>query len=726
MGFSIQPALLERGYAISIQYGGMPHFRETTSFVLENEDCSVRETVDNWLADSYELIPGGVRLTGVYESERLATLLEISLDYTLVNAQVIRKSLVLRQLNIPVLLYQVENTLRPLRPPRKLWSFDNADHKGGIVHGTYPAAGFVDDVAFGLLSDAGHRNWFTRNIRRRPGADGHGFKGLYRTADAKMLTISFEAVTLRLGCMSDYRQGKRVAIPTVEHGFGPLYHAFEGRDGFYTLSFDYRAAAPLNVRILKESPSSEVRAFHYQSGLPFDKNEYLHFEDTFFLSDTEGLPTLVRLWQGEDGVPELKTLLLTCHEGVDMPYHPLKIGQTHVKNTFIFAEPGDDIRSLRLASQTRLAEGLGFSGTDAHKVLYADMQMLCWITGERDLTPLNVPSINYAPDMYNRDSFWSAAGVHDAFLSKALFDRWGDTQTAQGGIGTIVTPSMGSTEVKDNEATCEWLWWALINRSKYCIDPPQEKIARAFDYCVRAFDREKSGICRSHFVLGQNDVATYPDEPTGDLAVNQGVWTVTLLAARELGLHADDAWIARAQGEYRAFYDDARGYIISDRRHPDVISCGDLLPEFVSLWLFDLPLLPDYMVVNTLDKIPRYGSFAYIIGHVRDGYFTQENKPFDAEHFWPRGVYYNGASWMREEVMAYAAGVRHGWEKGRDFITARLQGEIDARPDEPFSHEFIPTDPSVPGCWWPSTRVFCWNVFALTACEVAGMPPGGA
>src|SRR6478735_5551551 len=252
MGFTIHPAPLGRGYTISIQYGGRPYFKDATGFVLENEDGSVHDAVDDWLADSYELIPGGVRLSGVYNCKRLMTDLEISLDYVLINAQVIKKTLVLRQRNIPVLLYQVNNVLQPLRPPRRLWSFDSADHKGGIVHGTYPAAGFVDDVAFGLLSDAGHRNLFTRNIRRRPGVDGIGFTGLFRTADAKMLTLSPEAVTLRLGSLSDYRQGERDSIPAIEHGFGPLFHAFEGRDGFYTLSFDYRAAAPLSVRILKE------------------------------------------------------------------------------------------------------------------------------------------------------------------------------------------------------------------------------------------------------------------------------------------------------------------------------------------------------------------------------------------------------------------------------------------------------------------------------------------
>jgi hypothetical protein len=721
MSFSIQIAKREAGYGILITYGGQTYFQETTGFVFENEDRSIRETVTDWLADDWEDIPGGVRLKGTYASPGLQTLLQISVEYILVNDQTVRKTLTLHQPNIPVLFYQTENTLRPTKPPQKLWSFDNASHLGGIVHGTYPAAGFTNGVSFGLISDAGHRNFFTRNIRRRPGPHGHGFNGMLRTPDAKMLTLSKEAVTLRLGSLSDYRQGEKRALAQLKHNFGELYHTYPGLDGFYTLVFDYRAAAPLNIRVLKQTPDSEIRAFHYQDGIPFDPQRFLHFEDTFFLSDTEGLPTLIKLWQGEDAAPELQNLLLIYHEGADMPYHPLKIGQTHTKTTFLFAEKGDDIRSLRLASQLRLAEGLGFSGTQAQKVLYADMQMLTWITSEHDFTPLNVPSINYAPDMYNRDSFWSVAGVTDAPLSKAVFDRWGDTQTVKGGIGTIVTPMMGSTEVKDNEATCEWLWWALINRDKYGIKPSMEKIAKAFVYCVKAFDPDHTGICHSHFVLGQNDVTTYPDVPTTDISVNQGVWAVTLKAARALGLHDEEDWIKRAEAGYRAFYDASRGYLLNDRLHPDVISCNDLLPEFTSLWLFDQPMLSDEMVVNTLTKIPRSGPLAFLIGHVRDGYFTDETKPYDGHFAWPNGVYYNGASWMREEVMAYATGVRHGWEKGREYILRRLEAEIDMKPDEPFSHEFIPTDPSVPGCWWPSIRVFCWNVFALTACQVAGI-----
>ena len=720
MHFTIQSKEQTGGYGIDIQFGGKSYFQESTGFVFENADRSIRETVGQWLADTWEAIPGGVLLKGTYASPHFETLLEIGVAYTAVNDRVVKKVLTLHQPNIPVLFYSAENTLRPVKPPQKLWSFDNAEHRGGLVHGTYPAVGFTDGASFGLLSDAGHRNLFTRNIRRRPGPREGAFTGMLRTADAKMLTLSPEAVTLRLGCMSDYTQGEKHTLPEQAHDFGELYHAYPGEDGFYTLSFDYQADAPLHIKILKETPQSEIRAFHYQDNIEFDPGAYKHYQDTFFLSDTEGLQTLVKLWQGEDGVPKLKNLKLIRHEGVDMPYHPLKIGQTHTKATFIFAEAGHDIRSLRLSSQLCLAEGLGFEGSDPQKVLYADMQMLTWITGEHDFTPLNVPSINYAPDMYNRDSFWSVAGVTDAPLSKGIFDRWGDTQTPEGGIGTIVTPFMGSLEVKDNEATCEWLWWALINREKYGFEPPGEKIVSAFEYCKNNFDPDHTGICRAHFVLGQNDVTTYPDEPTTNLAVNQGVWAITLKAAKALGLHSDDDWIRRAVDGYRAFYDETRGYVLNDRLHPYVISCNDMLPEFTSLWLFNEPMLDDEMVIGTVEKIPHNGPFAFIIGHAEEGYFTNESKPYDGHFIWPGGVYYNGASWMREEVMAYAAGVRHGWANGEQRIIDRLQAEIDVKPDEPFSHEFIPTDPSVPGCWWPSIRVFCWNVFALTACDVAG------
>lgn len=70
---------------------------------------------------------------------------------------------------------------------------------------------------------------------------------------------------------------------------------------------------------------------------------------------------------------------------------------------------------------------------------------------------------------------------------------------------------------------------------------------------------------------------------------------------------------------------------------------------------------------------------------------------------------------------ADVAGLKHGWKDAKKRIKDRLAVEITLHPDEPFSHEFLPYDLSVSGCWWPSTRVFSWNVFVLRALEVAGM-----
>lgn len=720
------------------------------SIELENEDRSYHETILGWKADVCEEGDGWVRLTGNYYSEMLTTNLTVEVKYSTVNKQVLKKEIYLSQPNIPLLYYSVLSSLTPFEPVKQYWSFDKFSHGGGVVHGTYPAAGFLskENLAVGLLTDAGHRNLWTRNIRRRPHFNKKGFTAILKICDARMLTIEKDSVSLLFGNLSDYSQGAKsvkpclplkqwIAMDGCEVKLGKEEFQIKGdkscgcyilymlEDGYYTVSFEYQASAPLHLLVLKESSKGEVQAFHYQDDLKFDSAIWISFEDTFFISDTENLPSLLQVWQSsgsDSGTLRIRSLKVTRHLGREIPYHPLKIGCTESKTMFIFAQPAESIRELRLASQTRLAEGLGFSGSDVEKVLFADMQMLTWITSDVDFTPHNVPSINYAPDMYNRDSFWSICGIDDAFLSKQIFDRWGKTQLASGCIGTIVTPYMGSDEVKGNEATCEWLWWALINKNKYEINPPSAKVERAFSFCVKEFDPDKSGICQAHFVLGENDVSTYPgNKKTSALSVNQGVWAITLQVARELGLPVSRTWIEKAIAAYCAFYDRSLGYLLNDQCYPHTISVGDLMPEFVSWWLWDKPMLSHEVVINTLDRIPVTGDCALFLGHVENKYFSVDDKPWDMEFFWQNGVYCNGGSWMREEIMAYVAGMKHGWKPAKERIEKRLIAEINLNWDEPFSHEFIPTDLFQKNCWWPSTRVFCWNVFSLTALKVAGL-----
>lgn len=638
---------------------------------------------------------------------------------------------------------------------------------GGVAHETYPAAGYMlnDTLAVGLLTDAGDKNLWTRNIRRRPSKQGEiGFRAIREICDANLIRIADErqrqkgdySVKFTFGEVSDFnhpvntcfypvpeiqkwksyagasleRNGNVFTVKgnSVQSEISGVRIPYKLSDGFYTIRFKHRSANPITVKLWKGEGTGciDVAGLHYQTDMPSFAADWVQQEETVFIANTEQELTYLliaasSLQKGSDFNLEITDLEVIRSDAHNYAYHCLKQNKKEVKRVFIFATPAQPtLHDLRLTSQVYLADGLGFKGTTEEKCLYACYQMLMWITSRNNFTPLNVPSINYAPDMYNRDSFWSLMGVYDKDASEEIFDAWAATQDVRGAIGTIITPCMGSREVKGNDATLEFLWFALVNHRLYGTPIPMDKIKKAFNFCINEYDPDGDGICAAEFVLGQNDVVEYPDK-TSDLAVNQGMFAVTLQVAKELGLPVSQKYVEKANQEYRAFYDKKRGYLIDNRKYPYSITFNSLLPEFVSWWLFDKPILTSEMVVKTLDKVPVKNGYSPLIFHEKDTFFTMENKPFSPNMFWDNGIYYNAGSWMREEVCGYVAGLKHGWKDAKKRIKDRLAVEITLHPDEPFSHEFLPYDLSVSGCWWPSTRVFSWNVFVLRALEVAGM-----
>jgi hypothetical protein len=753
------------GYDIEILYGNRKVATNKVNgefnLIIENADRSITDTLSNWKALRAKENSDGIKLTGQYYLENLMTFISIEVDYYIVNDNIIKKEISLEQSNIPLLFFQLENKLSPYDKNVSYWSFDHMDHRGGAIREIYPAAGFFldDSIAVGLLTDAGYRNQWTRNIRKRPadqGTNNIGFKAVQTIADANLYRIANTQdrlrndnyVSLTFGECSDYNTG----IPTVlnnkfltdafPHNGGEI-KVLEGHDfvvladhkqpetnsgiripfttsdGFYTIKFKYKSEQPFNLRLLKTSNNTnEVIGFHYKTGIPASSGEWLNFEESALLQGLEGSKAQLLIESKSDiSINDFEIIEINPEKN---PYHRMPVGERQTKTIFTFVQKAKDLRDIRLASQTRLAEGLGFEGSDVEKVLYADFMMLTWITSPEDFSPHNVPSINYAPDMYNRDSFWSVVSVYDKKLNESIWKKWGGTQDNRGAIGTILTPYMGSIENKGNEATCEWIWWGLINKRRYHSYVDTLRLKKALEFCFQEFDPDKDGIVSSQFSLSQNDVVYY-EQKTSNLAVNQGVYAVTLMAAKELGFEIEQDYIDKTVQEYRNFYDKEKGYIVSDRDFPYVISFTDLMPEFVSWWLWDTPILDSEMVINTLNKIPVINDCSPIICHVTDTFFTMENKPFLPNQMWPDGQYYNGGSWMRNEVCAYVAGKRHGWEPAEERIEKRMLAEINLNHDEPFSHEIIPMDLSQPDCWWPSARVFSWNVFTLIALEVAEM-----
>jgi len=759
-----------KGFFVDVFYGSVSvSTGEKTgdlNLVFENEDRSIRENVNNWKSTSAVQTGKGIILKGVVRLSALETDIMIAVTYDIVNKNVVEKHIDLRQTNLSLLYYSISTSLTSSGSPSRFWSFDNANNMGGVAHESYPAAGYMlgDSLCVGLLTDAGNRNLWTRNIRRRPSSGGVGFRAiqeicdanLYRLASLDDRTSGDNFVRLTFGELSDFNHPvQKISYKTPEIKNWKSYEGAELKqvkeiyilkgnkastdmagfrlpyqlpDGFYTVRFKHRSAFPVTLRLWKKEGTSanDVQGFHYQTNIPSSATRWTELEETVFLANTEGgITNLLIAASGlKAGSPyqlEIKDFEVIQSVAHEQPYHQLLSGIQNTKRTFIFVVPAKPtLHDVRLASQVCLADGLRFKGTTEEKCLYSCYQMLMWITSAGNFKPLSVPSINYAPDMYNRDSFWSMMGTYNKESSEAIFNEWAATQNEAGTIGTIITPSMGSKELKGNDATLEFLWFALVNKRLYGTPPPMDKITKAFHYILNELDADGDGICSARFVLGQNDCVEYPDR-TSDLSVNQGMLAVTLRVAKELGMPVSNETIEKANAGYRAFYDKDRGYLIDNRKYPYVITFNSLLPEFVSLWLFNTPILTSEMVNTTLDKVPVKNGYSPLIFHVTDTYFTQENKPFSPNLFWDNGIYYNAGSWMREEVCGYVSGMKHGWKPAGQRIKDRLKAEITLNPDEPFSHEFLPYDLSVPGCWWPSTRVFSWNVFVLRALEVAGM-----
>ena len=451
----------------------------------------------------------------------------------------------------------------------------------------------------------------------------------------------------------------------------------------YTISFLCKGNTGVALKLFRIKNGQKTieleSGVKYIDNFPAVENEWTQFVGSILIPyiENDSVSMFIGTQSGKECKLQIKDLQFTEHQPQQEPYNLLPLGEKAVKTTYIFIEPWKSHQQFMISSQSRLAEGKGFKGSLIEKMLYANFNMLTWITDVRDFTPLNVPNMNYAPDMYNRDSFFSIVASYNKLLNLSIWEQWGKTQTPKGGIGTIITPLMGSVEAKDNEATITWLIWAMMNKRRFGVTLPHDKIQKAVDYVLDEFDADRDGKCKAHFSLGQIDIVDY-NPKTDRLGLNQGMLAIALRTIKELGFDVSEAYIEKAEEEYRNFYDVKRKHLLFDRNFPDIISLTELEPEFFSLWLFNRPILTDEMVINHLEQMPvlnkvsnsphpEFGTTAPICVRLTNdaqgfSYLTGDYQPFEkfGEENYSNGkndgFYYNGGSWFRAEYCAYVAG----------------------------------------------------------------------
>ncbi|MDP4130844.1 MAG: hypothetical protein Q8939_11845 [Bacteroidota bacterium] len=774
----------QHGFFVNIYEGNQLRISRSEEFSIRlfNLDQSTTGSIESWKGETWAGNDSLIILSRSSYIKEFDANLDVSVRYEVIHRHIIKKTIRLFQPSMPDMYYILDETARPSGDPLKYTSFEHDDFPGGFVHEMFPAVGWVtpDHQLVGFLTDAGYKNQYTRTTRRRFSGRGGGFTGMRRLPDPELFSVATEAernqhdnyIRQTYGEMynldagsagliklrEDYQKEGNVEVDKKEglislscHPGGPAGISFISPlkdQRTYTISFLCKGSAPVALKLFRMKNGHRTveleDGLKYIDAFPCNENEWTLFKGSILVPyiEKDSVSIFIGTQSGKESTLQIKDFSLQENQPRREPYNILPLGKPAEKTTYAFVEPWKSHRDFMISSQAMLAEGKGFRGSLIEKMLYANFNMLTWITSVRDFTPFNVPNMNYMPDMYNRDCFFSTVSTYNKDLNLALWNQWAKTQTPKGAIGTIITPYMGSVEAKDNEASIEWLIWAMLNKRRFGAVLPQDKIKKTVDYVLNEFDSTGNGICYSHFPLCQVDIIDF-NPKTDRLAVNQGMLAIALRTIRELGFPVTEDHIAKAEQGYRDFYDRKRKHMLFDKKYPDLISPTDLEPEFFSLWLFGRPILSDEMVINHLDQIPvlnkvagsphpEYGTTAPILIHLtkdKKGYafLSKDYQPFEKfgeENYTDGkndGYYYNGGSWLRPEYCAYVVGLKHGWKKARDLMENRVWAEINLNPKWPFSKEFIPTKWTSTDSWWPSTRGLCWNVFILMADEVAGL-----
>jgi hypothetical protein len=773
----------QRGYHVDIYNGKQLIISSTEEFslALYNLDLSAQAGIKHWTGEKWSGNETSITLKRDSYIQDFDTNLSVTVNYQVVNPYVIKKTVELFQPSMPGMYYILKEISKPAIKPLRYVTFEYDSFPGGLVHEMFPSAGFItpDNHVVGFLADAGYKNQYTRNTRRRFSGRGGGFTGWRRLPDPALFYVATlsereknnDYISQTFGEMYNLEAGTETVLQlpstvqnenadvSMKNNIISIAGHEDSRAGInfiaplkdqnvYTISFLCKGNAPVSLKLFRIKNGNKTieleDGLKYIDHFPVKKDEWTLFKGSIFVPyiENDSISLFAGTQSGKGSHLQIKDLKIMQHQPQHEPYNILPLGEKIKKTTYIFAERCKSHRQFMISSQSRLAEGEGFKGSLIEKMLYANFNMLTWITDTKNFAPLNVPNMNYAPDMYNRDSYFSVVSTYNKELNLSVWDQWGRTQTPAGAIGTIITPLMGSVEAKGNEATIEWLMWALINKRRYGVTLPQDKIKKAVDYVLNEFDSSGDGICRSHFPLCQIDIIDF-NPKTDRLAVNQGMLTIALRTIKELGFDVSASHIEKAEQAYRDFYDIKRKHLLYDRKYPDLISVTDLEPEFYSLWLFNRPILTDEMVINHLNQIPvlnkvsdsphpEYGTTAPILIRLTKdekgyAYLSKDYQPFEKfgeENYSDGkndGFYYNGGSWLRGEYCAYVAGLKHGWKKAIPLMENRLWAEIYLNPKWPFSKEFIPTKWTTTNSWWPSTKGLCWNVFILMANEVAGL-----
>jgi len=317
--------------------------------------------------------------------------------------------------------------------------------------------------------------------------------------------------------------------------------------------------------------------------------------------------------------------------------------------------------------------------------------------------PVIYPSNAYS-NPYLRDSFWAAQAYGQRAFSVPILDAFAAAERADGDPPTDFNSPYHGPVYRDDESAALLLIWAWRNHTLYGVTPPIALLQRALSYLL---SRQRNGYLVTPPGMFHSWWDAYNWPTATAIAYNQGLYAVAIRCAKLLGLSSIPLHgIASAEQAYRGLYNPQLGYM----QLSATLAASDasaLTGEFLSLWIFNRPILTDSMVLSTLSHLKPFGAGYYVAALPQgDGSFP-ETAALGAP-----GYYQNGASWLLYDALSIGAAGLHGLPDALPRLQARLA--LEFRRDVTL-HEFLETNPTLPDYGaepvWRDT--FSWDMFAL-------------
>ena len=627
--------------------------------------------------------------------------LALKVSYS-VHEHLLTKKIVCYQNQVSDLRIAISQRIRH-KDTTKIWSFGGTQNPDRVIYGgfgrqSFPAAGMLleNGNVLGILMDTGIANEWSRWHLRRT-ADGNA--PVVSAYDPMLLEESVRNKEIRINA-GQYYPVHRIPFEQMEKENASAF----GRRGYVYLLECNVLQAPAALTVTAGGKTVSARTWD-ECG-----------RQVLELAELDETALLEVHWKEN----QIELLHLYERNQNLHPWHHLKQDEEKSYRYFFFVDRFDyTIRNLRKYSQIRLAEALEFEGTAAEKILYADFKMLNWMAEPGLDRPLCVPSIDYF-EMYFRDVFWSVNGVEDEWLNTTILKMVERTMDAGGWVDNIITPYFGSIEKTDNEINYLYLIWNYLNQKRFGHKPDRKRLEKVVHLLTDRYDLDKKGRVKINNPQSLMDVM-WQDHPSF-FAVSQGYYCVAMKTALAFEIPGVDIqYVERTRREYAAYYREDQ----KDKKYLQtflenglgqngedmgIISCLDMEPEFLSLYLFGESLLGKQIVIDTLNQMPIFEDCLMPIIAYADGtFFTRERNPFSGGMFWEPGRYANGGSYLRPQYIAMAVGKYHGWEKADLLMEKRIRAEFETCEEYPVSIEYLHTlgEPQKAS----SHKVFAWNVF---------------